>query len=1204
MADFRQLALDFVLADDETKLTSLAQRAATEIESAPTNTNPVARWVEAVQPWMPSGNDDDAMNIDQSTPDWPARAKALEFLSRTLSCLSREVLKPSQIKLLVAFFGAMFDVDHKAGIMASATALSRIIAMKSFQAQSGLDIVQKVCVLKDDFARQIAKTRLAVYELLRSLLTDPAVASDLKQQQGPAFEFMHNLLQLCSSERDPDCLMVWFDILRFFSADYSPSKEILEEVYGAYKAYFPITLPRTSQSGLTPDTLKLQLRKCFCSNDAFAPLALPFLLGKLDQGDGVTVNVKVDVLRTIRACVEDYKRPEESVTPYVNRIWTCLKYEVRNGEVEDTIWATLEVLKAVASRLDADDLRDFTLTVTRECVGDLSSQIHCTAAGRLLVSILSAKAGAFVLMVSPAVMHIKENLRHPKSPTHSSDLLKILRIILETRLLLANVQMSEQERGDFAATDVVFKSLWADVYRAPVEAGSKAEASYDDIKLATEAAQGAGAVVCQQVIKLLDVERQNTRQSPVLLLPEETCAEICEALFSIAVRSWSDKTRKAALDELINESIKALRRAIEAFPTGFLPLLQRSVRTMRQSLSDSARSSAIIVQRSSSLLAFVGCSSFGPSLVDSMMRCVYLACALTSELLKALDEKANPDIWCAFAVGIQSVMHYFKDACEDANRKETRGQAPGHDDLLSQDSWLSVITQKYPVLSTIGVSPTATDTFEDGANVQEFESVTDLRRDFALIGLFICRQLYRRATKPTDNRSGPDGATLELSNDFLGSDRGAEYRYLCIMSDLGSFVVGEVTRVGIPLQFESFFLNLFRDDHSSLHALGPREDSASDGPAKQESTSLSSRVALGPLNTLSLGILKSLQPAGIARLYELGVAQQIIRDGTSLQRDSQNSQDLAVTRAILAILANKYELEKQDELMSFVKDKLEGALRLAASGPDAGERNRGFEQALSIFTLAGGLLRRCTGKQTRELLHVLRQAPSDLDAGHRLGHGLEVITAPQAFVTDTTGAVQKPLWMQKVYVELVKPLIESAVASSPEDRGPLVKMNMGVAALLMIKHMQFPIYEPDTGAIMRIAISTAQNLGAGSDANAALEVIKNILVEAPEAIQDHVASLIKLCTILFASASAATAPQRPEWVPKDYASAAEDAEARSSCGRLALEIAGGLPRVFESRHLLAYAPQMQRSLAAACGHQVRDVRKIARLARAAWAELK
>lgn len=47
-------------------------RLALELETGPANSNPVARWVEAVQPWMPGNNEtEDA----QETPDWTSRAK-------------------------------------------------------------------------------------------------------------------------------------------------------------------------------------------------------------------------------------------------------------------------------------------------------------------------------------------------------------------------------------------------------------------------------------------------------------------------------------------------------------------------------------------------------------------------------------------------------------------------------------------------------------------------------------------------------------------------------------------------------------------------------------------------------------------------------------------------------------------------------------------------------------------------------------------------------------------------------------------------------------------------------------------------------------------------------------------------------------------------------------------------------------------------
>ncbi|POR34522.1 DNA repair/transcription protein mms19 [Tolypocladium paradoxum] len=1241
MADFRQLALAFVLDDDQAKLTSIARKAAsdsqrtlarhrvhdvtniyTEIQTAAANTNPVARWVEAVQPWMPGSNDDEVMQDGQDAPDWTARAKGngppqsyrtcadsssagipitnARFPEQrypqaeprtTSACIASNL---SSVKLLVAFFGAMFDVDHKAGIKASATALSRIIAMKSFQPQSGYDIIQKVCTLKDDFPRQVSKTRLVVYELLRSLITDAAVASDLQYRDG-ASGFMNDLLHLCQLERDPDCLMVWFDILRFFMKEFSPSQEMLEEVYGSFKAYFPITLPRASQSIVTPDELKLQLRKCFCATDRLAPLALPFLIGKLDQGDGVTVNVKVDVLRTIRACIEDYSRPEQSVTPYVNRIWGSLKYEVRNGEIEDTIWATLEVLKAVTSRLKGDELRDYTLTVTRDCVNDLSNPTYTAAAGRLLISVLSANPSAFLLMVAPALTHIKENLRHPKSPLHDQDLLKILRIILETRLLLTGVHMADQDRADFAAVDSVFKTLYNDVYKKAVEVGSTTDASYDDVKLSTEAVQGAGALVCQRVVTATSHESQT---QGYLLLPEGTCAEICGVLFSISSQPRDETTRSTGSDELVNEAIRALQRSIQAYPWGFRPLVERGVAIIRKSYSDPCPESVAMIQRLCSTLAYVGYLDLRQCPANGMRNFVCLSRALATELLVAIDVKADPAVWSALAAGIHSAALYFNDACMEL--------APQEGLMTAQDYWLSGLVDKFPELNTIGATTNEEADSRDQLlvvpeaqrRVSDAIAVAELRNDGLLITLYVCRLLYRRATKPLEVHPQSGKKALDLSDDFTGADQSAEYRYLHQLSKLVDFVVYQIGSAGLSSpQMETYFLSLFRDDFICVPSSAPG------GQQTAEDKDSWNWLALGPLNALSFGILKSLRPSGVTRLYDVGVAQQILLNGTSSISSQSDAMVLPVARAIMAALANKYKLEGVSDLMATLEQHLRSALKQAGTGSTPEDRRSGLEQTLTIFTLAGGLLRRCTGKQTQGLLQLLREAPNDRTAGYRLAQGLEIVVAPQTYLTKGSGAVEKPLWMQKVYIDLVKPMIGSAVGASQEVQDPLIKANFSISVLQMVKHMRFSIYEDDSNKIVRIAISVAQTMGTGPDAKAAVEVLKNILVEAPEQAQDHIRSLITVCTSLFSSRAAST-QARPEWLPRDYAGSTDDPEIEAGCGKLALEIVGGLPRMFESRYLLAYAPQVQRELCMACGHRVRDVRRTARLARAAWLDVK
>lgn len=769
----------------------------------------------------------------------------------------------ASVKLLISFFGAMFDVDHKAGVMPSATALSRIVAMNAFQPTSGDDIIQKVCALKDDFPRQISKTRLAVFELLRSLITAPAVASGLQYKHGASSGFMNDLLQLCRNERDPSCLMVWFDILAFFLQEYWPSKEMTEEVYGAFKAYFPITLPRTSQSGITPEELKLQLRKCFTSNQSLAPLTFPFLLGKLDQGDGVTVNVKVDILKTIKACLDEYKNVGQSITPYVDQIWSSLKYEVRNGEIEDTIWATLEVLKALATRLKGDNLRDYCLMVTRDCVNDLSNALYTAPAGRLLVSVLSATPSAFVLVVSPAITHIKENLRHPKGPGHSQDLLKILHIILETRLMLVGVEMSVQEKGDFAAIDPSFKSLYDDVYKKPVELGTKHNASYDDQKLSTQAVQGAGALVCQRPATSIASSDDTKGSFGELLLTGDKSLEVCDLLFTIIAQSATGdgQAHTSASDDLVNETTKALQRAVTAYTPGFAPLVQKALNIIRNSWKDQATPDVATIQTLGPLLAFVGCSELPPSPGDGRSHFLLIVRALYTELVHAIDTKAGIKAWCPLVASLQAAVRCFNDACTK--------QGAALDKSPWEGTWQAIITTKYPILEKETLE---TGTSDITPEEQKSSSVSEVHRDFLLISLYIARQLYRKATRTVDAHPRTGKSALDLSDDFNSSDKPSGSQYLHLLGTLAGFIFHEMSEEQqVSLQAQSYALNLFRDDFVAI----PQSGSTAPEAVTEKGSSWD-WVAVEKLNILSFGILEALRPASVAKLVSHSSRSDVI----------------------------------------------------------------------------------------------------------------------------------------------------------------------------------------------------------------------------------------------------------------------------------------------------------------------------------------
>lgn len=187
----------------------------------------------------------------------------------------------------------MFSVDHKAGILPSAQALTTISSMTAFRPQNAPDIIESICSMGDDFPKQIAETRLAIFDLFYQLVTDPKVGDDLRKRQ-PDSGFVVQMMDLFSNERDPKNLIRWFSILEVVLTKYTPSPELTERIFAAYSAYFPISL-RTSKhpSGITPDDLKVSLRGCFAADSRVASHAIPFLIQKLNQGEGVSVDVKV-----------------------------------------------------------------------------------------------------------------------------------------------------------------------------------------------------------------------------------------------------------------------------------------------------------------------------------------------------------------------------------------------------------------------------------------------------------------------------------------------------------------------------------------------------------------------------------------------------------------------------------------------------------------------------------------------------------------------------------------------------------------------------------------------------------------------------------------------------------------------------------------------------------------------------------------------
>lgn len=537
-------------------------------------------------------------------------------------------------------------------------------------------------------------------------------------------------------------------------------------------------------------------------------------------------------------CLENYEDKQASIAPYFIDIWGSLKYEVRNGESEDTIWATLEVLKTLATRLEGDNLRDYTLTVTRDCVTDLSNITYAGPSGRLLVAVMSASPSAFVMMVAPTITHLKENLRRPKTPDHNQDLLKILHVVLETRLLLSGVAMTDQEKTEFAAVDSVFKNLYNDVLRNPVQAGSKNASGEDELMTSMRAVQAVGALVGQVSVPTVVDPTASSR-----LLPDSVCLEVCNDLFTIFTQTGWSREKKRGTDDVLNETTRSLHRVVEAYPDGFGMLLDQSMSIIRGECLGNSPSAVSAIRTLGPLQAFVGCSTLPKAPAQSLDRFLRLSVAFANELIAAIDANSDPTIRSALSAGIESAFRYFNEACAAAQ--------PDASAFTYGGSWVEHITSRYPSLSKLG-SQTADEVMTDAASSRSL-TVEETRQDFLLAGLAITRQVYLSVTVGSTSESN-QGVTLRQSS----SDKAAEHRFLHHVASLAGFLIHEMTEAQqTAVGAQDLALNLFQGDVVDISAV-QQGDASSD--AKWD------WFVTGETNVLAFGMFEALRPASVAAL--------------------------------------------------------------------------------------------------------------------------------------------------------------------------------------------------------------------------------------------------------------------------------------------------------------------------------------------------
>lgn len=722
-----------------------------EIENTRASSASVGSWAASIQPWITITKQDDDNSDDDDddsgSGDIIARAKALSFLADTLEALDKSLLRPEQVNMVVGFFGAMFSYDHKAGITASAKALRQLYTMKGFKPAVGVKMIEEVCKLKEDFKLQTAATRLEIYELFLSLTQDQSVNNELQDKYGTSGGFIVDILQLCQNERDPRNLMLWFKQLPIFLTEYLTSDQVTEEIFKAFSAYFPITLRNSATPiGITADDLKNAVRACFASHHKVAKLAFPFLVGKLDQGDAITVSVKLDILKTIKACVEQYDNPQASVVLYVNKIWNSLKYEVRNGEVKETIDATLEVLRAIANRLDGTKTQKFDVSLLKnyidivvdDCRDDLANPTYTKQAGLLLMTVITTNIRAFTLESAAFVDIIRKNLRQPKSPSHTKDLLLLLNSTLKSRAdLFKNRKQGHPEDEEALKTEssAHLVALYHDVY-LPTWASKSEETTSEVLK---QVVQGLALLATQQTL------RPDGQIS--LLASRSVCSEICSLLTHTLTKglalSQNDNSADTAVED---EAVLALQSVVATYTDGYAELVDRAkVEIEKRDWTSPSKYTLNALQDILSRLAFIGCSRIPlnvalddepPKSFKPLQHFIKLAASMQDLFpLSPLPTSEKESLANSYVISaLHGAMLHFRDACFEKFGHKVLEAYSGSDRNWIEDfqglpkNWLHQLQG------------------ENGSSeVVIKEDDPEVYREFLRISLFIVRHLYREA---------------------------------------------------------------------------------------------------------------------------------------------------------------------------------------------------------------------------------------------------------------------------------------------------------------------------------------------------------------------------------------------------------------------------------------------------------------------------
>ena len=459
-------------------------------------------------------------------------------------------------------------------------------------------------------------------------------------------------------------------------------------------------------------------------------------------------------------------------------IWNSLKYEVRNGEVDETIQGTVDAIRTLTSRLTSTSLRDFTQLTLRDCLEDLNDPTHVIRTGKLLESVYTASPVAYGIMVQTLIPHIKMNLRQTKSDTHTRDLITIQNTVLKTRTGI--LENDKSAKGIIETVSPALAALFDEVFfRLWQEASIGNDTSNNKARILIEVVRGLALLVAQ-------VSTETHSSARDLLCSEDTCSKATSLLGQIILGSQMVDYSESSQAEIEDEAVFALRMIASSYPAGFIQLLELA-KTKIENMTDVKDVEALTTR-----LAFIGCSSI-PKEHSPLYNLVCLLAAFLDEFEHSLASTTRSNTPQTLIGAMHCAMLSFREALGGEEKP----------DLLST-TWEVEVFHTYPHFPRLD-QQAASDWRISGIPT---DSSSHISGEFSKICLFTLKQLYRRVTTAVMEQNTH---RLMIAPDLKNK---LDLKYL---SSMATFVTGQLSpRSQQCLSIYEEALCLFRGGYGCL----------------------------------------------------------------------------------------------------------------------------------------------------------------------------------------------------------------------------------------------------------------------------------------------------------------------------------------------------------------------------------------------------